>query len=146
MTIVNQVMKRLVVDELIDSLEQTLTLTKKTVLERVMPHLYVQGSPTGTVVLRVKSGSVVTAESVLDLTEALTRAGKTLDNYHGFISFAFAKPPILAPGTYTIELAVSSYSFDSDTFVGWVKLPSDSSQTSSLTLPHDLRVVEIRAP
>ncbi len=146
MTITNQVSKSLIVDELRTTLEQQLTLNARTVLERVLPQLYIQGSPTGSVVLRIKSGTTVSAESTLDLTDAISRAEKTKLCYHGYISFQFAKPPILAPGSYTIELEAQTYAYADDEFVGWVMLPSDASQVSRLKYPHDLRLVEIRAP
>lgn len=146
MTITNQVMKTLVVDELRSTLSQPLTVPTRVTLERAMPHLYAQGSPTGTVRLRVMAGATTVSEVTLDLETAMVKAGKTLANYHGYISFVFARPPILAAGDYTIELEAVGYVYDDETFVGWVKLPSDESQISLVTLPHDIRFVEIKAP
>ncbi len=146
MTITNQVMKRLVVDELHTVLAQPLTLTSRLTLERAMPHLYVQGSPTGSISLRIKAGSTTVSEKTIDLSEAMGLAGKTLANYHGYISFQFPKPPILKAGEYTIELEAQTYNFDDDAFVGWIKAPTDDTQSSLLTLPHDIRFVEIKAP
>lgn len=146
MSIQNQTYKRLIVDELRTTLTQDLTIEKKTVLERILPHLYVQGSPSGTVTLRVKKGPVILTEVTLNIATAMTQAGKTKANYHGFVSFQFPKPPILKPDTYTVELEATTYSYDDNTFIGWVKLPSAADQESILLFPHDLRIVEIRTP
>lgn len=146
MTIVNQVMKRLVVDELRDTLTQGVSFSLRTTIQRIMPHLYIQGSPTGSIRLRLLKDATTVSETTHDLADVTARAGKTLANYHGYVSFEFLKPPICAAGDYTIELEAVSYAFDEETLVGWVMLPSDPTQTSLLTLPHDLRVVEIRAP
>lgn len=146
MTITNQVMKNLVVDELRTSLAQPLIVNSKLVVERVLPHLYIQGTPTGTLQLRIMSGATVASETTLDLSTIVSEAEKTLTNYHGYISFKFPKPPILKPGTYTVELEALTYAYNDDVFVGWVMLPSNQSQLSKLTFPHDLRLVEIKAP
>lgn len=146
MTITNQVMKRLVVDELRTVVSQPLAVTSRMVVERALPHLYVQGSPSGTVRLRIVKDSTTVSEASLDLTEAMAKAGKTLANYHGFVSFVFPIPPILAAGEYTLELEALTYTYDDDVFVGWVKHPTDATQTSLLTLPHEIKFVEIKAP
>lgn len=146
MTITNQVMKTLVVDELITTLEQDLIVTSKLVVERVLPHLYIQGTPSGTIQLRIMSGATVASTATLDLTSTISAAEKTLANYHGYVSFQFAKPPILKPGTYTLELTTQTYAYDAGAFVGWVMLPSNTDQVSRLSYPHDFRIVEIKAP
>lgn len=146
MTITNQVMKTLVVDELRTTLEQSLTINAKTVLERVLPHLYIQGTPSGSIQLRILQGATVASVAYLELADIIAQAQKTLANYHGYVSFKFPKPPILKPGEYTVELEALTYAYDDDTFVGWVMLPSDEAQMSRLKYPHDLRLVEIRAP
>lgn len=145
MSIQESTYRRIIVDELHTTLEQSLTVNNKTFVERILPHLYVEGSPTGTVTLRIKKGSTVAAEATLDLTEAMVRAGKNKNHYHGYVSFQFPKPPILKPDTYTLELEAGTYSFGPN-FIGWVKLPSAADQTSIVEYPHDLRIVEIRAP
>jgi hypothetical protein len=146
MTIVNQVMKRLVVEELRTIVDQPLSIDSRLVLERALPHLYVQGSPTGTITLSILKDATTVSVATLDLGPAMALAGKSLANYHGYVSFIFARPPILAAGQYTLRLEADSYSYDEDTFVGWVKLPSAESQTSLVTLPHDMKFVEIKAP
>lgn len=146
MTITNQVMKRLVVHELQTTLAQELTLSSKTVVERLLPHLYIQGEPLGTITLRIKDGSTTASETTLDLTEIMLRAEKTKANYHGYISFVFPRPPILKAGTHTIELEANTYTYNNSVFVGWLMLPSNPSQISRLSYPHDFRLVEIKAP
>lgn len=146
MTIQDQAYTQLIVAELITTLEQSLTVSSTTVLERVMPHLYIQGTPTGTIRLQVKKGSTVASELTLNLATIISQAEKTKANYHGYISFQFSKPPILKADTYTIELAAVTYSYTSNVFVGWVKRPSSADQTDPIQYPHDLFVVEIRAP
>jgi hypothetical protein len=145
MTIASPTLKRLVVDELHTTLQQDVVFDRRTVVERVMPHLYASGSPIGTITLRIKKGVAVLAESTLDLTDAMTRAGKTKANYHGWVSFQFPTPPILKPDTYTVELAAGTYSFGS-AWIGWVKLPSEADHLNPATYPFNLRLVEIRAP
>ena len=144
MTITNQVMKRLIVDELQTALTQSLVVASPTVVERILPHLYIQGTPTGTIVLRIKLGSTIVSEQTQSLATIIAGTGKTMANYHGYVSFQFPKPPILNAGTYTLELAVGTYVYASSVFVGWVKRPSASAHLSVLNFPHDLYLVELR--
>jgi hypothetical protein len=147
MTIQEPTFKRLFVDELHTSVTQVLRPARQLTIERIQPHLFIQGTPTGTVKFRIFKGTStvdLVAEQSLDLTDAITQAGKTKTYYHGYISFVFDSPPILAAGTYTLQLFADSYTFDTETFIGWVMLPSDPSQTDPNTYPHDIAVVEIR--
>jgi hypothetical protein len=147
MSIQEPTFKRLFVDELHTSVTQVLRPAREITVERIQPHLFIQGTPTGTVKLKIFKGTStidLVAEQTLDLTDTIAQAGKTKTYYHGFISFVFDSPPNLAAGTYTLQLLADSYTYDPDTFIGWVTLPSSPSQTDPNTYPHDLAVVEIR--
>lgn len=144
MSIVSPTFKRLTVDELQGTpLQQTVEFTRPTVIERLMLHLFIEGTPTGTITARIKQGVTVASECTLNLTDILAQTGKTKTYYHGFVSFQFPKPPILKTGAYTIELAAGSYSFGSS-WIGWVKLPSQPTHTDPVNYPHSFSVVEIR--
>jgi len=139
-----QTFKTLPVDEVLATpLSQTVTLDRGMTLERVIPHLFLQGDPTGTVTIEVIKDAQSVASKSLDLEYIASEAGKTQVRYHGFVSFVFDAPINLSEGSYQIQLTTSDYTFHENNWFGWVRQPLPD-QTSILRYPLDLKLAEIR--
>ncbi|MFW7381471.1 MAG: hypothetical protein ACOH5I_21865 [Oligoflexus sp.] len=145
MALEQNVFKRLVIDELHGTLSQEITLTKPTTVERVLPHLYLRGTPTGSLTVSIKSGETTLASKTHTLQALIQASGRSKSHFHGYLAFVLDAPLMLKPGTFVVEVsAFGGYAFEESAFVGWVRLPSKSDQTKPLVYPLDLRMTELR--
>lgn len=120
-----QIMSTLVLEELkASTLEQELTVNKRSVLRAIRPNLYFHNDPAGTYTIKIKNGSTELASKSLTMAEIISGASWTTGQYHhGVITFDLSGSEIvLNKGvTYTIELSASGYSFSESSYVGWIK-------------------------
>ncbi len=115
---------RLVVSELRTTLEQEFTVTTDKMIERVRLHLCKYLSPAGTFTISiVNSEDVILASRSLTLAEMQTLGSDNLsiDYYHGFVSFQFARPLALHEGQYSVRLSSTGYTYSDSAFLGWVR-------------------------
>lgn len=120
-------MTKLVVHELITTLSQPFTVNDQTTLKLkgIRPYLYNHNNPAGIFTLALKyAGNVVDSNTFtsLDLKNALA----TTNNYmHLFYRIYFEKNPAIHSGDYELELSSTGYTFDEDSYLGWVSMHED---------------------
>jgi len=135
---------QLVVHELDTALRQPVTPTKVTRVAAIRPHLYVHGSPAGSLTLNVLNAS---GDLVASSQPVLISNIPSTGYYHGYIAFDISCH-MQANTEYNIELTGSGYSYADGAFVGWCNTfdfdgyPEGYTPTGDLTLPLDLQIWE----
>lgn len=116
-------MTTLVCDELVTTLEQSITLTQYRVyhIEALKIRIVMYNAPSGTFTLSVKSG--VTTLASKDFTSAEIKSNLSTTDDYAYIDklIQFDNALALKSGVYTLELSSSGYSYTSESFIGWVK-------------------------
>jgi len=113
-------MSTLIVDDLITTLTQEITLDEKAIIAAIRPKLVISNDPAGTFTLSVKQGSTTLVSKSYTMAEIKTNCGFADNEHHlGFFKFEFDDVVVLHPGTYNIELSASGYTFNSNAFVAW---------------------------
>lgn len=114
-------MSKIIVTPLESVLTQTFQVSNRVQTAAVRPWLYFQNDPSGAFKIAIKYNGNEIASKQLTMNEIKTLAGWSDNQYHhGFIKFdLFA---ILNINTdYQIELSADSYSYDPNSYIGWVK-------------------------
>lgn len=145
MSLINdQVHKTLIIRELAASpLSQSITMSKRTVMERALPHLYIKGAPAGSLKLTVKRDGEEVWSATQTISSLISNCGKTAESYHGFVSFQGKILTLEDNAQYTFELeGVSGYSFSTSDYVAWVKLRDDRT-SYAFQFPLSLKLTEI---
>lgn len=113
-------MSRLVVDELITTLEQPITVNRSIYVATVKPHLYCHNNPPGNFSLNIYGGSGLIKSFSFTSNDIKSACGLSEAYFHAY--YAISMTPFLLPrGTYTIKLEATGYSFDPSSFMGWCK-------------------------
>ena len=113
-------MSRLVVDELITTLEQPITVDRSSYIASIRPHLYCHNSPLGTFYLNIYSPSGLIKSFSFTSQDIKSSCGLSEAYFHAY--YAISMTPFLLPrGEYTIKLESSGYTFSESSFVGWCK-------------------------
>lgn len=145
--VVNNVYNTLFVRELhaLETIVQTFDVSQRYLaLERIQPHLYIKGSPSGDLRLLLKRGGVTLSTITQSVSSIISNSSKTLTSYHGFVSFVPAYPVILTQDTYTLELdGINGYAHSSSHQIGWIHLPDDRF-THAYERPLALNLTEIK--
>jgi len=116
-------MSALVVDELITTLSQTITFKayRKYIIEAITPKLLMYNAPSGTFTLSVKDGATTLASKSFTSADIKTDLS-TASNYAWLWKVLnFTENVALKAKTYTLELSSSGYTYNSSSWLGWVK-------------------------
>ena len=103
------------------ALTQTFQVEERIQVEAVRPWLYFHNDPSGTFTVSIRYNGNVIGSKSFTMEEIKTLAGWGDNEYHhGFIKFDFGG--ILNPTVdYQIELSSSGYTYDPNSYIGWVK-------------------------
>lgn len=137
-------MKLLVEELLAVTLSQTITVNKRIIVDSIRPRLYLHDDPAGTFTLSIKQGATTLGSKSLTMADIKTNAGFA-DNqfHHGFFRFQFANQVVLNPGTYTVELSSSGYTFAEASYLGWI---IDHEDLTNTITPGDTVISDIDNP
>lgn len=113
-------MSRLVVDELITTLDQPITVDRSIYVATIRPHLYCHNSPIGTFSFNIYSPSGLIKSFSFTSLDIKSACGLSEAYFHAYYSIPMT--PFLVPrGNYTIKLESSGYTFSESSFMGWCK-------------------------
>lgn len=113
-------MSTLVVDELITTLDQPITVNRSIYVATLRPHLYCHNNPSGTFYLNIYGQSGLIKSFSFTSNEIKSACGLSEAYFHA--NFAIQTTPFLLPrGEYTIKLESYGYSFDPSSFMSWCK-------------------------
>lgn len=113
-------MSTLVVDQLITTLDQPVSIKKPIQLATIRPHLYLHNNPTGTFYLNIYNLSGLFKSFSFTSNDIKSAAGLSEAYFHAY--YAITTTPFILPrGSYTIKLESSGYTFSESSFVGWCK-------------------------
>ena len=133
-------MTTLVLDELITTISQTMTVDheKRIQIAGIRPYIYMHNAPAGTFTLSIKDGATTLASK--DFTSAEIKSDlSTTDNYaHLWKRLVFDNPIQLTKKEYEIELSASGYSFSESGYIGWVREHENQFNRTSGTPISDL--------
>lgn len=114
-------MSTVVVDELITTLDQPISVFRPISLAAIKPYIFAASPLIESITFSIlKDGVALFTQSHLfeDLKAALNTSD---DNFHGFFPFYTEGTIYLPPGDYVIRMSASGYTFSSTNFVGWCK-------------------------
>lgn len=116
-------MSKLLVEPLITSLEQEFSfkLEGRCLLASVAPYLYMHNSPAGSFYFSVYKGEelvFIKTFSSAQIKAALSSSDNFARVYYPMIP---SNPVFFTKGTYRATLEATGYSFNSDSFLGWVR-------------------------
>lgn len=141
-------MSTLVVDELKNTLSQTITLdnTKRYSVEGIYPHLIVYGNPSGSFLFELIKGSTTVISKSYFATD-IKNAIPTVDDYaHLYLPILPDNKTQIDGGDYTLKLTSSSYLFSESDYIGWCRsfesfdYVNDLGQNTSSELKYDIRI------
>lgn len=109
-------MSRLLVDELVTELEQTVVPSENLDIQAVYLGLYVANAPGGTVTLELRNAS----DRLIKASNAVTVSSMKTDTYaHGVFRFDLSAT-VMKDQTYKLALVPGGgYTYSSTDFVGW---------------------------
>ena len=113
-------MSTLVVEELITSLDQEITLQKSIQIVTIRPWIYSHNNPVGTFSFNIYGTSGLVRSFSFSNSELKTQSGVTEDYFHSYFSIQMA-PFLLTRGVYTIKLEHFGYTYNANSFLGWCK-------------------------
>lgn len=112
--------KRLLTGE---TLSQEFTLKNETRyhVEAIIPYLYVHNVPSGTFHLKVKQGSTVVYSHDFNKSDIQASLGTVLNYF--FVYYPVIPEPKLklGSGSFTLELSATGYTYDMNSFIGWIR-------------------------
>lgn len=141
-------MSKIVVDELINTLTQSITLNQDRIMhiEALKIRLYMYNAPSGTFTLSVKLGA--TTLSSQSFTSADIKSDLSTSNNYALIDKLLLFDLPLKKGTYSLELSASGYTYSQNSFISWVKSHENifneqsSVADSFLSNPFDVLIYE----
>jgi len=114
-------MSYIVVDELVTTLTQTVTLNYDRIyhVAGLKIKLLMYNSPSGTFTLSVKQGATTLASKSFTSADIKTDLSTTDDYAYLYKALDFSLP--LKKGNYDLVLSSSGYTFSVSSFIGWIK-------------------------
>jgi hypothetical protein len=123
-------MSQFLIEELETSHEQVFTATKRINVAAITPWIYKHLSPAGTFTMEITQGSTTWTSTGVTSADIEANSDATPTNYfHGYYRFDFSGPIVINPGSFTVRLNSSGYTFSESAYIGWVK-------------PHENKLVE----
>jgi hypothetical protein len=119
-------MTTLVVEPLITTLEQTITLNLKQryIIAAIRPYVYMHNNPAGTFTYKLKSGATELWQS--SFTSVAIKTALNAANNYAHIKLNLISDYLkLSPGSYTVELSSSGYTYNDSSYMGWIKPHED---------------------
>lgn len=115
-------MSTLVFDELVSELNQEITIANFSGVysPKIKPWLYFHNSPLGNFKLEIIKDSVVVAEKVFSMSDALAQLNAVGNSCHLWLTLDFSglKLPF---GIYNLKLSGVDYIYSSTSFLAWCK-------------------------
>ena len=133
-------MTTLVVTELRTSLTQSYSfdLNERAHIGSVSPYIYIHNAPAGNFSLTLSQNSNVVISKSFDCNDLLSELGTVDDFAHGFFPFIDDSLMIVENGDFTVTLtAVSGYSYNESSFIGWVRQHEDIQNAMNYTPLND---------
>lgn len=114
-------MSRLAVEELITTLTQAHRQLVPMNIAGVKPYLFAASPSITSITFEVLKDAVIVFTKTLTFAEIKAMGSTTLNNWHGFISFAQEGGLYLAAGDYVIKMSATGYTYSRANFIGWCK-------------------------
>jgi len=110
-------------EELLTTLTETFTLTlhERQQVIAVRPYIAMLGAPSGTFTMTLKSGADTLASETFTAASMKSDLSTSNNNTHLYVNLTFDDVTPLGPGTYTLVLSSSGYTYAPNSFIGWAK-------------------------
>lgn len=89
------------------------------IIASIAPYLFFYNNPSGTVVVKIKSGAITIFSQDIDLSLIKSQVGTTADYMHLFYPVIPAKALLLEKGEYSISIEAGTYSYSNGSYLGW---------------------------
>jgi hypothetical protein len=126
-------MSRVYCEELITTLTQEINFVsrRRYHIPAISLGIVMYNAPSGTFTLSVMDGSIVLTSK--SFTSADIKTDLSTSNNYGYIykTLQFTSELILEYGSYDFVLSSSGYTYSSNSFIGWIKPPSDVFNTEA---------------
>jgi len=145
-------MSSLVLDTLVTTLSQSITLTqnRRVTIRAISLKVVMFNAPAGTFTLKVKSGANTLTSKTFTSADIKSDLS-TADNYaYLWKVLDFSGNLQLENGTYTLEISSSGYTFSESAYLGWIRPhenifnTGDGSNDSILNNPFGFRIFELK--
>lgn len=106
---------KLIVGELINSVQQEIEVTENLNVVAIRPHLYRHGNPAGSLKLQILDSNekLITESETVDISDI-----GTLTYFHGYVRFN-VNVALKSGSLYWVRLVGNGYTFNESAYVGW---------------------------
>ena len=115
-------MSKLLVDELITTLSQSITFNNSDniLIKGLKLRLAFVDNPSGTFTVSFKRDSETLASKSFDMTDIKSELSTVNNNGHIYKGIEFDNPFPIDQGAYNVELSHSGYTFSESSFLAWI--------------------------